>query len=151
MILLSISESQAFGRVSKDLIKKEQKMAYTYELKRFIRRVEETRPERLAKRRGAGISEDEPCREGRPVGIISSLLLPDYSNPKVKERQLTTVYEGTIRQEKCVNALIAVEVKTIIREKLRFPWNSRQVLKFLKFRLVLFEFVGPAEAGIQGQ
>jgi hypothetical protein len=33
------------------LIREEQKVAYTYELKRFIRRVEETRPERLAKRR----------------------------------------------------------------------------------------------------
>jgi len=49
------------------------------------------------KERRLGISEDEPYREERPVGKISSLLLADYSNPKVKERQLTTVYEGTIR------------------------------------------------------
>ncbi len=28
---------------------------------------------------------------------ISPILLPDYSNPLVKERQLTTYYEGTIR------------------------------------------------------
>jgi len=28
---------------------------------------------------------------------ISPILLPDYSDPKVRERQLTTVYEGTLR------------------------------------------------------
>jgi succinate dehydrogenase/fumarate reductase flavoprotein subunit len=28
---------------------------------------------------------------------ISPILLPDYSNPKVRERQLTTMYEGTLR------------------------------------------------------
>jgi succinate dehydrogenase/fumarate reductase flavoprotein subunit len=28
---------------------------------------------------------------------ISPILLPDYSNPKVRERQLTTIYEGTLR------------------------------------------------------
>ena len=28
---------------------------------------------------------------------ISPMLLPDYSNPLVRERQLTTEYQGTIR------------------------------------------------------
>jgi succinate dehydrogenase / fumarate reductase flavoprotein subunit/L-aspartate oxidase len=28
---------------------------------------------------------------------IAPVLLPDYSNPEVRERQLTEVYEGTIR------------------------------------------------------
>lgn len=28
---------------------------------------------------------------------ISPILLPDYSNPSVRERQLTTLYQGTIR------------------------------------------------------
>jgi succinate dehydrogenase/fumarate reductase flavoprotein subunit len=36
-------------------------------------------------------------REGIDRGRISPTLLPDYSNPLVKKRQLTTVYEGTIR------------------------------------------------------
>jgi succinate dehydrogenase/fumarate reductase flavoprotein subunit len=37
--------------------------------------------------KGAGIDRKE----------ISPILLPDYSNPLVKERQLTTYYEGTMR------------------------------------------------------
>jgi succinate dehydrogenase / fumarate reductase flavoprotein subunit len=28
---------------------------------------------------------------------ISPMLLPDYSNPLVRERQLTTIYEGTLK------------------------------------------------------
>jgi len=40
-------------------------------------------------------------KELEEVGIdkkkISPILLPDYSNPLVKERQVTTSYEGTIR------------------------------------------------------
>jgi succinate dehydrogenase/fumarate reductase flavoprotein subunit len=34
---------------------------------------------------------------GIQTGLISPMLLPDYSNPEVRERQLTSHYEGTIR------------------------------------------------------
>ena len=34
---------------------------------------------------------------GVQTGLISPMLLPDYSNPEVRERQLTSHYEGTIR------------------------------------------------------
>jgi hypothetical protein len=44
----------------------------------------------------------------------------------------------------------AVQIKLIFIEKGLFSWYFRQVLKFLKVRLVFFAFVIPAEAGIQG-
>ncbi len=65
--------------------------------------------------RNAALYVKEKAREGRltldhvkkyhreleEAGIdrtmISPILLPDYSNPKVRERQLTTIYEGTLR------------------------------------------------------
>jgi succinate dehydrogenase/fumarate reductase flavoprotein subunit len=36
-------------------------------------------------------------RAGVKTDRIAPMILPDYSNPEVKERQLTTVYEGTLR------------------------------------------------------
>ena len=40
-------------------------------------------------------------KELKETGIdrkrISPVLLPDYSNPLVRERQLTTLYQGTLR------------------------------------------------------
>jgi succinate dehydrogenase/fumarate reductase flavoprotein subunit len=35
--------------------------------------------------------------EGIDRKRISPILLPDYSNPLVRGRQLTTIYEGTVR------------------------------------------------------
>ncbi|MBM4278424.1 MAG: FAD-binding protein [Deltaproteobacteria bacterium] len=56
------------------------------------------------KARDGGLTLDHVRRfhqELKEAGIdwkrISPTLLPDYSNPHVKERQLTTFYEGTIR------------------------------------------------------
>jgi len=40
---------------------------------------------------------DELQREGIETDRISPMLLPDYSNPDVKKRQLTTSYVGTVR------------------------------------------------------
>jgi hypothetical protein len=34
---------------------------------------------------------------GTVTGRVAPILLPDYSNPKVRERQLTAHYVGTIR------------------------------------------------------
>jgi len=34
---------------------------------------------------------------GVQTGVISPMLLPDYSNPEIRKRQLTSHYEGTIR------------------------------------------------------
>jgi succinate dehydrogenase/fumarate reductase flavoprotein subunit len=34
---------------------------------------------------------------GIPLEKVSPILLPDYSNPLVREKQVTTIYEGTIR------------------------------------------------------
>ena len=36
-------------------------------------------------------------RQGIITDRVAPMLLPDYSNPKVRERQLTAHYMGTIR------------------------------------------------------
>ncbi|MGM0628792.1 MAG: FAD-binding protein [Candidatus Fermentibacterota bacterium] len=40
---------------------------------------------------------EELDKEGVETDRIAPMLLPDYSNPEVRERQLTTEYQGTIR------------------------------------------------------
>ncbi len=40
---------------------------------------------------------EELQKEGVETDRIAPMLLPDYSNPEVRERQLTTEYQGTIR------------------------------------------------------